>query len=138
MFGDGPMRMKWVIILFNIAAVAALILLGHYASTYHQAQTKWAYDAFVSRGLLDDARAQEYARTNNGWHPKHELERIGSPDGFVRDTVVIGVSAILVNTILLALRRAVGRGAEPGGSADRSRQIGLDADPVSARGGSGG
>jgi len=131
------MGMKWLIILFNIAAIGALIFLGHYASSYHQAQTKWAYDAFVSRGLLDDARAQEYARTNNGWHPKHELERIGSPDGFVRITVVIGATALLVNTIVLALARAVGRGAEPGSPADRSRQIGSDADPASAGGGSG-
>ena len=97
--------MRRTVLLVNCVALVALISLRQYARGYHSAQAQWAYDAFVSRGLLDDAKAQEYARAHNGWHPKLVLAGIGNPDGFVQDMFLVGIAAIAINSVALLLRR---------------------------------
>src|SRR6266446_10191257 len=106
--------MKWIVIFLNLAAILALFSVRQYAHGYHRSETKWAYQAFVSRGSLDETKAEEYARTHNGWHQKTQLESIGNPDGFVQIVFVMGVAAIILNSIALFSCRAAGRQiAEP-------------------------
>jgi hypothetical protein len=109
--------MKWIVILLNLAAVFALVGLRQYAHGYHRMEAEDAYQGLVSRGLLDEAKSAEYARSHNGWHPRERLQSIGNPDGFVQVIFVVGVAACILNSAVIIL---LGRGrglesAEPNG-----------------------
>jgi hypothetical protein len=90
--------LKWLVVALNLAAIILLIGLRQYAHGYHDADVADAYQGLVSRGLLDESKAEAYARDHHGWNPKDRLHSIGDPDGFVQDVFVVGVIACIGNT----------------------------------------
>jgi hypothetical protein len=97
--------MKWI--LLNLTVILMLIGFRQYAYGYHDVDTEDAYQGLVSRGLLDDAKVAEYAKSHNGWQAKERLRAIGNPDGFFQDVFVLGIGTCFVNSaaILFITRR---------------------------------
>ncbi len=106
--------MKWIVIAINLAAVCVFVGLRQYAHGYHNVDVEDAYQGLISRALLDDAEAAEYAQAHNGWHPKERLRSIGHPDGFVQVLFVGGVAVCLINSaavLLLTRKRSIHLGS---------------------------
>ena len=98
---------KWLVIALNLVAIVLLIGLCQYAHGYHEVDVADAYQGLVSRGLLDESKAEAYAKDHHGWNPKDRLHSIGDPDGFVLDIFIVGVVACIGNAaaILLLTRK---------------------------------
>jgi hypothetical protein len=116
--------MKWALVILNLAAIFVLFSVNQYARGHHRAEVDWAYQGLVKQGLLDDAKAEEFAQSHKGWHPRKFLESIGNPEEFVQVLFVIGAGACVFNSfgILVLAARKRDRAVEPtpspiGGSA---------------------
>ena len=105
-----------LVIAANFLLVLMLLGIRDEDRVYHRQDVEDAYQGLVSRGLLDAAKSEEYARNHNGWHPRKRLEMIGAPSGFSELLFRLACGACIVNVVtilFLARNKHAGAGQRP-------------------------
>src|SRR5580765_1188324 len=95
-----------LLIVANLLLVFLFLGLRGENTRHHRFDVEEAYQGLVSRGMLDEAKSEDYARTHNGWHPRKRLEMIGAPDGYpeVLFWMALGACAVNAATIFFLAR----------------------------------
>jgi hypothetical protein len=73
--------LKWTVVAANLFAIFVMLGLRSYAIGRHNVDVEDAYQGLISRGLLDESKAEAYAKEHNGWNPKDRLDDISNPAG---------------------------------------------------------